>query len=139
MAIRERKQGLQVTISDFIAENYRHTQLFYVLNHPTAFLLRELAKRVLIYLGIEPLLDESVSLGPLANFQFPVYQSHRQNLQLEFVEGQDYVWAGTRYTVEKFFSLRKAQYASLDLDFAQKDAFEFRKPVVRGGGELQFQ
>jgi hypothetical protein len=142
LGVRERKQGLEITISEFIAENYRHTRLFHVLNHPTAFLLKELARRVLVYLGIEPLLDETVSMGALDRFQFPIYQSHRQNLQLEFDDGSEYLWAGSRYTVEKFFALRKSQYASLDLDVAKDDAFAFRKPAVRGwdlAGELDFR
>ncbi len=75
LAIRERKQELEITISEFIAENYRHTRLFHVLNHPTAFLLRELARRLLVYLGIEPLLDETVFHGgtrPLSVSNLPI-------------------------------------------------------------------
>ena len=142
LAKREREQGLEIRISQFIAEHYRHTRLFHVLNHPTAFLLRELAKRVLIYLSIDPILNETVALGALDRYQFPVYQSHQQNLRLEFVDGFNYLWAGSQYTVEEFFTFRKEQYATLDLAFAKKDAFKFRDPLIRGGGlagVLQFE
>jgi len=141
LEIRERKQGLQVRISDFIATSYRHKRLFHVLNHPSATLLRELAVRICLFLGLNGNVEENVPVGPLDRWQFPIYHSHYNNLGLSFENRFEYLWAGTLYTIEDFFAFRKTQYASLDVEFAKDDAFAFRKPNVRGwdlAGELQF-
>ncbi len=44
--------GVDITISDFIENNYKEKLLFHTYNHPTNILLFELTKRILIRLGI---------------------------------------------------------------------------------------
>lgn len=141
LEIREHNQNLTIIISDFIQENFRKARLFHILNHPTSILLKELANRILCYLGISANFENTDSVPALDGFQFPIYRSHYQNLDLEFENEIAYIWAGRTYSLQDFFSLRKKQYSKIDLDFARNDEFAFRKPSIRGwdlAGELKF-
>lgn len=138
---REKSQQTCVTISDFIRDNYQTTRLFHVLNHPTAALIQELSNRILLYIGMHPQINHKITISPLDKWQFPIYQSHYNNLGLQFNNELIYYWAGNKYSIEDFFKLRKIQYNSIDMDFAKKDIFDFKKPIIRGwdlAAELQF-
>ena len=50
--LRSRELNCDVTISDFIENNFRSRALFYTVNHPTILLLAELVERILVYIGL---------------------------------------------------------------------------------------
>lgn len=138
---REKMQELHIKISDFIKHNYRFQRLFHVLNHPSSVLIEELSNRILMHLGIKPQKYKNIFLGPLDKWQFPIYKSHYNNLKLEFNNEMKYIWAGKIFNLNDFFEFRRDQYNTLDLDFAKKDIFAFKKPIIRGwdlAAELEF-
>lgn len=72
--LREREQGLSVSISDFIESNLQRQRLFFTFNHPSLYVLIELCRRLCIQSGIT--LDKPV-IGdyweePLGRITYPV-------------------------------------------------------------------
>lgn len=76
--LRQREKGCDVAISDYIAEHYRDSMLFYTVNHPSGVLMQELVLRVLARLEIpcrrlDPQIVRSALLdGPV----YPVHDAY---------------------------------------------------------------
>ena len=76
--LARREQQLDISISDFIAENWTQTRLFFTFNHCCTRVLRVIANRVIGRLGGNDLISESEEsrLGePLGAFVPPMYQA----------------------------------------------------------------
>lgn len=58
--IQEREKNWDIKISDFIWNRFRVVQLFYDIGHPTNILLKEIANRILTYLGIEHIISGEI-------------------------------------------------------------------------------
>jgi hypothetical protein len=56
--LRGREKFVDVRISDIISEEWRKRSLFLTFNHPTLFLLTQMASRLLAKIGIEATLPE---------------------------------------------------------------------------------
>jgi hypothetical protein len=68
-----RESGCDVTISDWISNNYKADYLFYTFNHPANVVILELCKRILRYFNIEA--EVNCRLTPyLSNYRFPIYK-----------------------------------------------------------------
>ncbi len=132
LAARERKHNMDVRITDFIAEHYQQDRLFHVMNHPSVTLIREVTAMILSLLGINLNPGSVVPVGALDSWQFPIHRSHFLNLGIMFDNKPEYWRLGSRFSVEEFFQVRKAEYEILDLDFAKRDRFSFTTPVFRG-------
>lgn len=83
--LRRRDKGLDIPITDFIERFYQPFPLFYTFNHPTSYLVRYLAMRMLHLLGMP-----AVEIGAvvweqhLSDHTHPIYPSVAKHLQLRF-------------------------------------------------------
>lgn len=81
-SLLEREKSWDIKISDYIFENFQVEQLFYDIGHPTNFLFKEIATRILYYLKIDDNVME-VS-GGLNCYEVPVYPCIKKALKLEW-------------------------------------------------------
>jgi hypothetical protein len=63
--LRKREAPLDVAISDLIAAEWRDRRLFFTFNHPSAYLLSEMARRLLLHAGVEITGNINVEREPL--------------------------------------------------------------------------
>lgn len=71
----ERESKCDVTISDYILENFKKKQLFYTKNHPIESVFYELGVRILCKLGFEHDRVENIRLQRLDSCQELIYPS----------------------------------------------------------------
>lgn len=86
-----REQDWDIKCSQFIRENYKHTQLFYDPNHPTNFFLRYIAASLLRLLGIHCSKEEleSAEIVALTAYEMPILPEVRRSLGLLFPDNQE--------------------------------------------------
>lgn len=82
--LKEREQKCDVKISDFIEQHYKEHRLFYVPNHPTNFVIKELACRILSYLGYKNCTMNIKNIPENDNLEVPIYPSVARALDLKF-------------------------------------------------------
>jgi hypothetical protein len=86
-ALRRREKDCDVSISDFLSENYVTSRLFYIMNHPAIMVLQELACRLLRLAGA-PALDQVPNLMfsdlELVSAMHPENPFIRRQQQLQF-------------------------------------------------------
>lgn len=80
--LQEREQEWDIKISDYILKNYKREKLFCDLNHITGRLAKEIASRILEYMGYKK--DISVDLLGMDSREIPVYKDVKDALGLEF-------------------------------------------------------
>ena len=51
--LRDREKVVDVTISDYVRDNFRTKKLFYTMNHPKTVVLAEMLKRIVTSVGLE--------------------------------------------------------------------------------------
>ena len=78
------EKEVDIIISDYIIENYQHMFLFHTYNHPTNYLIIELAKRILQKLDITIVIIEKHDKEFLGKISFPPSPSVYINLNLQF-------------------------------------------------------
>lgn len=81
--LKRREEELDISISDYIEENFRTKYLFYTPSHPTNEVLHELVKRILNKIGIKsdfpiPRLEEN------DRFEVPIYPKVYKTLGCSF-------------------------------------------------------
>ena len=89
--LRDREWFCDIKISDYIAENFKDKQIFFVPNHPFPTVLFELTKRILKFLGfhsenflqVHELLDEKDTRFSLYLWDFPIYPSVKKFFQFQ--------------------------------------------------------
>ena len=80
--IKERENKWDITIYDFIMQNYKRHKLFYDMGHPTNIVLKKIAEDVLERLGIkETNIDAQKKLDI---HEVPVYPCRKKSLGLEW-------------------------------------------------------
>lgn len=95
----EREKYCDISISDYIADNFQSKQLFYEPNHPTNELIMEKGRRILKLLNIE--IDESVPIArALDGSELFIYGCVKKALGMTFE--QKYV----RKTEYQMYTLR---------------------------------
>jgi hypothetical protein len=83
---RETEYNIEVKISKFIRENYKHKKLFNQFNHPKRAVFKYISEQILEKIGINsPYISEE---GPshLDRIMVPIYKSTHTNLRLAFNE-----------------------------------------------------
>ncbi len=63
--LKKREEKCDISISDYIEENYKKMQLFYEPAHPTNIIFLEKANRILKLLGFDAIAEKDVQLGLL--------------------------------------------------------------------------
>lgn len=124
---REDEDGLDVYVSDFLADNFRKAKLFHQFNHPTRPVFVYVAERILSLLGIsDEVLDQD---GPdyLRAIAVPVYRSTHKALSLSFEEDFSlYSTAGGQQleqaeVVNRFYSYYEGQDKELLRTIIERD------------------
>ena len=82
--LTEREVEWDIKISDYIFANYKTRKLFYEPFHISSVLAREIAKRVLEYLGYDFFI--SYTAFPLDELEVFIYRDVKNALELEFEE-----------------------------------------------------
>lgn len=82
-----RENDWDITISDYIKENFRNEQTFFDPNHPTNKVLNEISRRILLALNMD---DDCRydRVDSLDSFELPIYGCVRRALGLEFMQMQ---------------------------------------------------
>ena len=85
LELRRREEGVcDVTMSDYIWDNYKKEYMFYTVNHPRNFVIRECLVRVFRYLRFDET-DIGVEPHELDTVQQFIYPSVYKNLDLEYI------------------------------------------------------
>lgn len=89
--LKSKESLCDVKISDFIESEYKEHYLFYTVNHPTNYLLKELVKRIFSYLSIKVSdIDEEIALKNDSR-EIAIYPSVKKALGLRF-EKEKFTW-----------------------------------------------
>lgn len=139
---RELNQNISVPISDYIEEKYREERLFHVLNHPSQSLIKVLSERILHRIGLPAKVDSSIPSYYLDKWQFPIYKSHFDNLELKFENSGFYFWDGIVNSPKVFFEKQRDYYSKLSKELLSEQAFSFAPPMLRTwdlAAEFDFQ
>lgn len=83
---RTREKSWDINIIDFIEENYQKKQLFYDIGHPSNYLLKEIANRILKLFKIDDLVKDIDAEWELDAHEVPVYPCIRRALSLEWTQ-----------------------------------------------------
>lgn len=95
--LQRRERDCDITASDLIEEHYRSKRLFYIMNHPSAFLVKLLADRFLSVLDLrknQDVPDYYFSESELASVIHPTNLFMRENHKIDFKESN--VFKGRR-------------------------------------------
>lgn len=83
---RETQFHIDIKLSDFIEDNYRHIKLFNTFNHPNKDIFRYTAESIMREIGIENYSINPNDASNLDNISAPVHKSTYKNLKLDFQE-----------------------------------------------------
>ena len=105
--IQEREMECDITISDFLLDNYKERQLFYDPQHPTEVVIIEKGKRILRRLGIH--VPVNVIVSPMLNdTELFIYDSVRSALGLSY--RQEYIRVGQEHASLQSGCLSREEY-----------------------------
>lgn len=83
--LSEREKNCNIKIVDYIKANYKKQRMFNDLYHPSNFLLKEFARRILKYLNLYSDEFEKVEINrSLNSYQMPIYPCVARHLELEY-------------------------------------------------------
>lgn len=111
---RTREESWDIDIIDFIEENYQKKQLFYDIGHPSNYLLKEIANRILKLFKIDELVKDIDAKWELDAHEVPVYPCIRRALSLEWTQ--------------QF--IRKSSYAKIILGNGHMDFEEYIREYI---------
>jgi hypothetical protein len=83
---RESYFNIDITISEFIRENYQRIKLFNQFNHPKRAVFKYIAESIMQKLGIASHFIDEEGPSHLDKIMTPIYRSTHKNLKLEFEE-----------------------------------------------------
>jgi len=90
---RERQEQLDISISNYIEENFRNKKLFNQFNHPTRKIFEFISNQIIERLSIEQIAyDTSSQRGYLDAIITPIYRSTYHSLGLRFEEDFETYW-----------------------------------------------
>ncbi|WP_303982324.1 WcbI family polysaccharide biosynthesis putative acetyltransferase [Niallia circulans] len=86
--LQNRDKLLDITMDNYIEKNYRNLNLFYTINHPSYYVTRYLAMKILERLGLP---KEEIGQVVLSDIYFlghmqPIYPSVIEHLNLTFIK-----------------------------------------------------
>lgn len=120
--LRKREMMTDIIISDFIEENWTKIKLFHSMNHPTNFVLLEVADRILTYLGLPKLnIEERNSHYKeyFDNIHVVIYKSFSKILSFEFPE--KYKLGNGYLSIKDYVHLVFQVYEELGLDILKNN------------------
>ncbi len=82
MKLREREKQCDIIISDYLVANYKTIQLFYEPEHPASIVIREMGKRILEKMEIQPI-ESEVEVG-IGVQEMPIYGCVKKVLGLMY-------------------------------------------------------
>ena len=85
--LRSREKILDITLDNFIEQNYKNINLFYTVNHPSYYVTRYLAMKILDKLGLPKNEISHITLHDLyfTGLMEPIYPSVSKHLNLSFI------------------------------------------------------
>ena len=102
--LRRRETELEISISDFIEQNYQQQKLFHTFNHPGVVLLSYLANCIVELLDIP--INEGLQQSEVLYFTaFPIYPSVAKALKLEFTSQPQYSIRGETLSLKQAVTL----------------------------------
>lgn len=115
---RERAEGIDIIVSDFIAANYKHCKLFNQFNHPKRAVFRHVAETILSQIGIANYRVNPTGESHLDMIMTPVYRSTHKNLRLDFEEDFDTYGAKSNLVLRQMEVIGRffAGYRGLDTE-----------------------
>ncbi|MDG4656631.1 WcbI family polysaccharide biosynthesis putative acetyltransferase [Ectobacillus antri] len=98
--LKRREAELDVTLDDYIEQNYRDIHLFYTINHPNYRISRYLAIKILTKLGMPTQeISQMVIPSELSRYMQPIYPSVIKHLNINFVRQEE-----RYYTFDRHFT-----------------------------------
>ena len=120
--LRRRETELDISISDFIIQNYQKQKLLHTINHPGVVLLNYLADEILELLEL-PRSDKIPDYEVLDFTAFPIYPSVAKALKLDFEITPQYRIKGEtlslKQAVELFFNFYRNNRELVKLNIIQ--------------------
>jgi Polysaccharide biosynthesis enzyme WcbI len=116
---REEEFAIDITISEFIEQNYQKMRLFNQFNHPKRMVFKYLADCILSRCNMSSPFVSEIGEPPMVDIEPPIYRSTYKNLDLQFSEDFDtyrpvsQVGLTQQTVVTEFFNFYKQQ----DLEF----------------------
>ena len=136
--LRKREASLDVSISDLIADEWRRRRLFFTFNHPSAYLLSEMARRLLLHAGVEVTRITSPGREPLDLVIPPVFERDAKILGSALgssttsrgaellIDGGKVQQGATRFYTHS--ELIEASFRAYDAQLSREDAVAFSPP-----------
>ncbi|AFC30361.1 WcbI family polysaccharide biosynthesis putative acetyltransferase [Paenibacillus mucilaginosus] len=92
--LRSREKDLNISISNYIENNFRDQYLFYTVNHPKFYVTSYIARQIISMLGISGHEIADISFEPyFHSWTQPIYPSVIKHLNLSFISSQDRCFA----------------------------------------------
>jgi hypothetical protein len=122
--LQRREEACDVTVSDYIAENWQNDILFYSMNHPKRKVLAHIASQILVKLE-QKTTTLSGDYEHLSNTRLPVYQSVRKLLT------KDVEWnlsvANQQIELEDYYKGHARVLRSIEPEFLRKAYRKFKQ------------
>ncbi|WP_165351743.1 WcbI family polysaccharide biosynthesis putative acetyltransferase [Priestia megaterium] len=89
--LKRRDRELDITLDDYIKQNYKDIQLFYTVNHPSYHIIKYLAMKILHELEISKTEISHIKINDVhfKNHIHPIYPSVIKHLKLNFIKPED--------------------------------------------------
>jgi len=89
--LKRRDTELDITLDDYIEQNYKDIQLFYTINHPSYHIIQYLTMKILDKLEIPKIEISRIRLKDVhfKDHVHPIYPSVIKHLNLNFIKSED--------------------------------------------------
>lgn len=132
--IRRREKELDITISDYILENFTTRRLFHSYNHPAIDILLDVCKSLSAILGFAfPKIPENYAkFDRLANPLWNTHHKIRSYFQLGYMEKEEFVFNNQRMNVAQFAHREYATFMTLDSKALAGDVLRKTEELLSG-------
>ncbi len=141
--LRRREKKCQITISDYIIGHYKEKKLFYAVNHPVNDLIKELVKRILIYMGNTNFLNIEKEVKELDEIEEFIFPCVKKQLELKFEAEKARLhksYCNEKYDIREYAATYIKEYLYMQI-IEQKNAeyANFEKVCVWDDGYLELK
>jgi len=141
--LKHREKKCQIIISDYIVAHYREKRLFYAVNHPADDLIKEMVKRILVYLGYtNPSIMEAEikELDEIEEFIFPCV---KEQLELKFEAEKARLhksYCNLKFDIREYAATYIKEYLYMQIIEQQSTKYEnFEKVCVWDDGYIELK